>query len=185
MLGRTASTKAFKATLEETPATMDRVYDEVLQRSCESGNYRWIKEVIGFVLASSSPLTVAELKIAVELSLQDEMYDMETFLRSECGTILDLIPILGSNRGTNYEIQISHETFQAYVTDPTKPHGDIFSPAGAHAKAILACLRLLVSRRGGSSKDTAEGFTKYAISRWRWHFRLSMSMPERDWCETP
>jgi len=185
MLERTVSAKAFKATLEETPSTMDRVYDEVLQRSRESGNYKWIKEIVGFVMAAASPLTVSEIKTAVELSLQDEMYNMEDFLRSECGTMLDLIPKFGPNPGTSYEVQISHETFQAYLIDPTKPHGEIFSPAAAHAKLALACLRRLMTECGGAENDAENGFAKYAISRWRWHLRLSMSVPERDWCESP
>jgi hypothetical protein len=63
------------------------------------------------------------------MSLQDQIYDMEEFLRSECGSILDLIPSLGSRPGNGYEVQISHETFQAYLTDPSKPRGDVFAPS--------------------------------------------------------
>jgi pentatricopeptide repeat protein len=177
MLERTVSTNAFSVALEQVPPTMNNVYDQIIERTVRSGNYRWIKEILGWTLILPSPFAVQQMNMAVNLSLNDEMYNMEDFLRSECGSLLGLVPVLGSSQ--NFEIHIGHETFQAYLTNPANSHGDLFTSNIAHGKAALACLRYLIAEKPLSD----EKFKLYAITRWRWHLRASMGIRERGFAE--
>jgi hypothetical protein len=65
MLERTISAEEFATALEKTPPTMDKMYDEVLDRARERGNYDWIIEVLGWVMIAPSPFSVPILKTAV------------------------------------------------------------------------------------------------------------------------
>ncbi|KAH8756905.1 hypothetical protein BGZ57DRAFT_996960 [Hyaloscypha finlandica] len=177
MLERTVSSNAFALALEQVPPTMSDVYDQILERTVRSGNYAWIKEILGWTLILPSPFAIQQMKTAVDLSLNDDVYDMEDLLRSECGSLLDLVPVLGSNQ--DFEIHIGHETFQAYLMNPTNSHGDLFNSNIAHGKAALACLRYLIAEK--PVKD--EKFKLYAVTRWRWHLRASMGLKERGFAE--
>jgi len=177
MLERTVSTNAFSVALEQVPPTMTNVYDQIIERTVRSGNYRWIKEILGWTLILPSPFAVQQMNTAVNLSLNDETYNLEDFLRSECGSLLDLVPVLGSFQ--DFEIHLGHETFQAYLTNPTSSHGDLFTPNIAHGKAALACLRYLIAEKPLSD----EKFKLYATTTWRWHLRASMGIRERQFAE--
>jgi len=177
ILERTASANAFSEALAQVPPTMNNVYDQIIERTIRSGNYRWIKEILGWALIVPSPFDVHQMNTAINLSLNDEMDNMEDFLRSECGSLLALVPVLGSSQ--NFEIHIGHETFQAYLMNPANPHGDLFTPNIAHGKASLACLRYLIAEKPLSD----EKFKTYAITRWRWHLRASLGIPERAFAE--
>jgi tetratricopeptide (TPR) repeat protein len=177
MLERTVSTNAFSVALEQVPSTMNNVYDQIIERTVRSGNYRWIKEILGWTLILPSPFAVQQMNTAVNLSFNDEIYNMEDFLRSECGSLLGLVPVLGSSQ--YFEIHIGHETFQAYLTNAANSHGDLFTSNIAHGKAALACLRYLIAEKPLSD----EKFKLYAITRWRWHLRASMGIRELEFAE--
>lgn len=179
MLERSISLKRFSSTLEKVPPTMNNVYDQILTRARQSGNYDWVKEILGWTLIVPSPFTMQQMETAVELSKNDNIFGIEDFLHSECGSLLDLVPVLGTAAGKSFEIHIGHETFQSYLTDPANPEDRLFSPTIAHGKAALACLRYLVSEK----PVVNQGFGLHAVTRWRWHLRLSMGLREREFAE--
>jgi hypothetical protein len=53
-----------------------------------SGNYQWIKEVLGWTLIARHPFSVDQMRQALELLTGDEIFDMEDLLRSECGSLV-------------------------------------------------------------------------------------------------
>jgi hypothetical protein len=146
----------------------------MLMRAKNSGNYGWIREVLNWILVTPDSFTIEQMKKAVEMSTGDVIFDMESLLRSECGSLVDLFPVLGTKHGQNYDIRIGYETFQAYLIDTESDNG-LFSILERHGKAALGWIRYLF---GAPSPDC---FHRYAIGQWRWHLRMSMgSDPERQ-----
>jgi hypothetical protein len=144
-------------------------------RATNSGNYGWIREVLNWILVAPDSFTIEQMKKAVEMSTGDVIFAMESLLRSECGSLVDLVPVLGTKHGRSYDIRIGHETFQAYLIDTESDNG-LFSILEGHGKAALGCIRYLL---GAPSPDDC--FHRYAIEQWRWHLGKSMgSDPERQ-----
>lgn len=178
ILERASTAKAFLSALDELPPALNNLYDQIIKRAKISGNYKWIREVLNWTLIVPKPLSIEQMKTAIELSTGDQIFDMENLLRSECGSLVDLVPVLGAALGQSYEIHIGHETFQAYLSEisPTKDDGEgIFSAPRAHAIAAQACLRYLI----GTPKK-ADDFYKYATTRWRWHLMKSIGSEQTD-----
>jgi tetratricopeptide (TPR) repeat protein len=177
ILERVSSASAFLSALDELPPALNNLYDQVITRANNSGNYKWIKEVLNWTLIVQKPLSVEQMKTAVELSTGDRIFDMEDLLRSECGSLVDLVPVLGAALGQSYEVHIGHETFQAYLNEtrtPSKDDGDmIFSAPRAHGTAALACLRYLTG-----VPNKTDNFYEYAITMWRWHLMRSIGSEE-------
>jgi tetratricopeptide (TPR) repeat protein len=168
ILERAVTIKEFSEALENPPSALNNLYDQVFTRAKASGNYGWIKEILNWTLVAQKPFTTEQMKKAVELSTGDKLFEIETLLRSECGSLLELIPVLGTEHGKEYEVHIGHETLQVYLTG-TGSNDVLFSKIEGHGKAALGCLRYLLGAE--SSEDC---FHLYATEQWRWHMRKSM-----------
>jgi tetratricopeptide (TPR) repeat protein len=174
-LERTLSTNSFKQALDEVPPTMNSIYDSISARAEQRGTLKLMLEVLQWTVILPNPFTVRQMTTAAQISLEDRILDMEDFLRTECGALLDLVPVLGSGISSekNLEIHIGHETFQAWLDEKFGPH----ARWAAHGKAARTCLLFFLS----TSCDTS--FQLYALTRWRWHLRLSMGVNERAFAE--
>ena len=183
LLERTASSKAFQRALYEVPPTMNSVYDDILTRASNRGTIDLIAELLRWTMILPKPFTIRQMVVAAELSLGDKVFNMEEFLRTECGSLLDLVPTLGA--GASYdesiEIHIGHETFQTWLAERSESkHDSRFAKSVAHGRAARVCLLYLTANP--PIKD--DSLQTYAITRWRWHLRLSMGIQERQFAES-
>jgi tetratricopeptide (TPR) repeat protein len=176
VLERAHSSKNFKQALDEVHPTMNSIYDDIFTRAEQRGSLNLMMEVLHWIVILPAPFTVRQMAIATEISLGDKVLDMEEFLRTECGALVDLVPILGSGPTTDstLEIHIGHETFQAWLSEKFGTESNLET----HARAARTCLVYLLT------KQVDKSLYQYAATRWRWHLRHSMGVGERQFAET-
>jgi tetratricopeptide (TPR) repeat protein len=175
VLERAPSTKSFKQALDEVPPTMNSIYDDIFARAEQRRTLNLMLEVLRWTVILPNPFTVRQMAVAAEISLGDKVLDMEDFLRTECGALLNLVPTLGARTGSDksLEIHIGHETFQAWLAEKFGPQ----VRWRAHGKAARTCLLYLLN------EPSDDSLRLHAITRWRWHLRLSMGIKDREFAE--
>jgi hypothetical protein len=170
ILEKTASARAFQAALDKLPAGIAGVYDRLLDKLEAAGTLdvaMAILECVLFPLARKNfieapNLTIPELQAAVG-QLEDEILDLEEFVRTNCGSFLGIVP---SEKGPM--VHIVHETFRAYITDPKASINRFLLPARSHARLAWACLGCFLD----PNNEELDPFMKYATTRWWKHFHI-------------
>ena len=175
MLDGALSTKSFKQALGEVHPTMNSIYEDVFSRAEQKGTLSLMLEVLHWAVILPYPFTVRQMDVAAEISMGDKVFNIEKFLRIECGALVYLVPTLGSRASsdTTLEIYLGHETFQAWL-------GDKFGPEArraAHGRAARTSLLYLLA---APSDDCLR---EHAATRWLWHLRGSMGLGDRAFAE--
>jgi tetratricopeptide (TPR) repeat protein len=158
---------AFKQCLDRFASTtgdMAKLYVEILNK-IEEGDRIWAKEILRWVLACQRPLSIKELKVAVESAIGDEMDDFEQFLEVQCGSFLRCIKKIEPMSWT--VVQFIHETFRSVLTDIDVCPPEFFvEEQSAHDYATKICLQLACN-----NVLLGEGFKRYAIAYWTNHLQ--------------
>lgn len=112
-LGHTKSRSMFCKYLNgfsDASGDMERLYTSVLSR-VEGEDKMWTKEILKWVVVAQGGLSVAILKEAVELSLNDKLPDFQSFLEVECGALVHLVP----RHQDIQDVQLIHETLRSFL----------------------------------------------------------------------
>ena len=165
----------------EIPQKMSELYKHNITRMESSRSKSAAKHVITWAICSVYPLTVAQMKDAIKLSLGITLArDLKTSLQYLCGQFLDI--------DKQSRIQVVHETARTFLTSPDlDSEFRIDYPEGHHLIA-MACLNHLISdelkysKRRRSSTASGPGktsMTDYACLRFSEHvLRASSSSNE-------
>jgi hypothetical protein len=172
------------------PASVNQAYDQILNKS-KSEERPMVRKVLSIILAASRPLTLSEMKVAVnidatsqsihDLGLEDEE-DFKSRLRSWCGLFVSI------HYGKIYFLhQTAREFLLADLASPTTVPSGLrwnHSITTRHAHAVLAeaCVlylnffnsdvSLLTDANGeGSYSSDRRAFLDYSAQNWGGHFR--------------
>jgi hypothetical protein len=133
----TANTKSkFKSyfdSLGKSSGNMDALYRGILDRIGDEEK-RWVFEILRWVIAAETPLSINQLEGLVQWSLDDERENFKEFLEDECGSFVRVVP----GREGAQVVQPTHETFRSFLPDPMKcPEKFFFDEEKAHHDVAL------------------------------------------------
>lgn len=156
-LGKAKSISAFKKYLNgfsQASGSMERLYSNILLKVDEQDR-EWIKEILRWLVVGSETFRVADLREAVELSLQDSHSDFESFLEVECGSVLHLLA------SDDIRVQLVHETLRSFLFNRSAcPEEFYIDENMTHGCIFNACLK------GLSDGETSPNFVQYAARNW-------------------
>jgi hypothetical protein len=124
----------------------------------------WVKGALSFLTVSIRDIELRELKIALEIALDDDWPDFTKFLEVHCGSFVQLLP----NFQGATTVNLIHETFASFLIDPERSRGgDYFiDKATAHREFATLCLKVM------SGKDAEKNAVfSYASTFWVDHLR--------------
>ena len=189
--------KGIEAAIDTLPENVSQAYQQILSKS---KNTAMVRKALGIVLAAREPFTLAEMNVAVniELSQDLDLEDEETFkshLRSWCGLFVSVY---------SGKVYFLHQTAREFLTgtllSPTpSSRPRLFSITTRQAHAILAescmlyfdkfnsdkrlaaeaseCLIADVSRHLASDANKGQSevppFLRYTVLNWGFHFRMA------------
>ena len=139
LLSRAQSRKQFEELLRETilkkSNRMDSIYSTILSQIKDS--QEWINETLRWVVVAKRPLSVDEIREAVEFSLDDTHTDFRKFLTGPGGSLLRLVP---NTEGDSDTVQLFHITLRSFITQ-SAPSSIRIEEKEAHMHVANNCLR--------------------------------------------
>ncbi|KAK3950846.1 hypothetical protein QBC32DRAFT_375348 [Pseudoneurospora amorphoporcata] len=191
------TTDGIEAAIRTLPTTVNEAYEKLLSRSTEHST---VRRALSFIIAAKRPLTVAEMKVALNaragiLSKDDHESedDFRERLRQLCGLFVSFYKnTVYLFHQTAREFLLSHPQAENSVllcqdNVDTQWRSSISIPQ-AHAELARACAQYLyMLRRDGlydlhhkvRELDTIP-FHMYAVTSWRSHYRLSNGNVDED-----
>lgn len=185
------SVKELVTNLHEIPMHFYELYEQILRRIVKSislSKKAIITEIIRIIICSPRELQLGELQAIVEITLQDQFFDFQHLVRSECGTFLRLVsdPITPTRKS----IRIVHDTFREFITSQATVHEDFHvSVQDSHGQIANTLLKYLSRTdfgprlspgkfnrwREDTLVDTMARFPllTYASTQWAFHLRRS------------
>lgn len=152
----------FESGLYGSPVQFYELYRQILRRiesTAAPRTKRFIKEVIGAVIASPRPLEISELQALIEESLIDRFYEFSHLLKTECGTFLSLVNDANSQQTF---VQVAHKTFRDFITSNASIDEEFHvSLAEKHGEIAGILLRYL-SQHDFGPKLTTGTFTRWS-----------------------
>src|SRR5205085_6061981 len=91
-LKRKAGGRDFQNVIDTLPKNLEGIYEQVLQRFESRESLKLAMMIFRCVLHSKRALTVAEMEVMTGLMMEDEVIDIQTFVESECGSLLRQTP---------------------------------------------------------------------------------------------
>ena len=166
--------------LEEMPQDMDRLYTRALSIMSSKPAYarQLAQAIIVSTICSTRPLTVAELRAALEISRGDEIQDLEGAIASLCAQVIHI--------DKSGRVLIVHLTARTFLTNPELDSEFAVDRKSGHLDLAIVCLRYMCSDdmkppRGRRAKKVQAGqdhrspFCQYACSAFAEHMRQTTS----------
>lgn len=96
------------AVLREVPSDMDAFYSRILETmSQQEKGTELVKAILTWTVCSARPLTIKELREAVEFQLKKGVYDIDRAIKSYCGQLVFV--------DTQFRVQVIHQTVRDYL----------------------------------------------------------------------
>ena len=111
------------------------------------------------MLHSKRALTVAEMEVMTGLMMEDEVIDIQTFVESECGSLLRQTPTKPAS------FYIVHETFRSFITTKSSSKENCVEPTPSHLQLLTACLRCVAE----PENEAFASIRSYAVGHWLDH----------------
>ncbi|OMP82577.1 Ankyrin-1, partial [Diplodia seriata] len=162
--------KEVRETLKKLPDTMDKAYDDVVDRiRRDDRNKKRAIEILSWVLYGLEPISATGIRHALAVDLEEKAFDEddlipESLLLSSCKGLV----IIGQQGGL---LHLSHETVHKYL----KKHENVLF-SNCHTVLAEKCL-VYLSQGEVPRKSKGEGtsFFEYASRNWGSHVRMAGS----------
>jgi WD40 repeat protein len=120
--------------LAAIPADMDELYQQILQQMADSPQNKTLTEVILlWTVCALRPLTTEELRMAIQIDMEDEVLDIERLIEACCG---NLVFVDGLKR-----VQLVHLTIRDLLTSKTLQSDFRVDLSLGHQRLALVCLK--------------------------------------------
>jgi len=155
----TGPLKRFRQSLEELPPGLNSVYDKIFERFQQDGHAPLVKELLTWIIGCR-PMKLTELSGALSVSLQDEIIDLEQFLQTHVGSLVQVV--------SDESVRMIHDSLYNYVTNPAVCSTEILIDNDLIHKHIAAtCMQHL------ADCNEPIPFTQYAGLHWTEHLKLA------------
>ena len=163
----TGSLKRFRQSLEDLPPGLNSVYEKIFDRFQQDGHAPLVKELLTWIIGCG-PMKLAELSGALNVSLQDEIIDLEEFLQSHVGSLVQIV----SDQSI---VRMIHDSLNNYVTNPAICSPDfLIDDELIHKHIAATCLQHLTDCKNQIP------FTRYAGLNWMEHLKLADERDAKD-----
>ncbi|KAK1775475.1 ankyrin repeat-containing domain protein [Copromyces sp. CBS 386.78] len=191
------TTDGIEAAIRTLPTTVNEAYEKLLSRSTEHST---VRRALSFIIAAERPLTVAEMKVALNVRAgilpKDDHESEDDFrgrLRQLCGLFVSFYKDkVYFFHQTAREFLLSHPQAENSVllcqdNVDTQWRSSISIPQ-AHVELAHACAQYLYMLRRDGFYDLHHKFREldtipfhmYAATSWRSHYRLSNGNVDED-----
>jgi tetratricopeptide (TPR) repeat protein len=170
-LSNVKSVEEFRTTLHalsEGSGSTEALYLEILS-GFSAVNRRRIDIILQWVLVAKRPLTINELRTAVEWSLQDEFMDFQQFVDIHCcGSLLKC----SQPSTTVTTVELMNQKLREVLLRPSRAEQwpNYVDEQTAHSHASLLCLSRLQSHR---MESALKDFEDYSDEFWTYHLSRS------------
>ena len=155
----TGSLKRFRQSLEELPPGLNSVYDKIFERFQQDGHAPLVKELLTWIIGCG-PMKLTELSGALSVSLQDEIIDLEQFLQTHVGSLVQVV-------SDESIVRMIHDSLNNYLTNPALcPTEFLIDENLIHKHIAATCLQHLTDCK-------PIPFTQYAGLNWMEHLKLA------------
>lgn len=134
---RETSSREFQNAIDTLPKNLEGIYKQVLQRLESRGSLKLALAIFRCVLHSKRALTVSEMEVMTSLMMEDKVVDIQSFVGSECASLLRQIS------AKNATIYVVHETFRSFITTKLSFRENCVEPTPSHLQLLMACLSCL------------------------------------------
>lgn len=158
-LKRKAWGRDFQNVIDTLPKNLEGIYEQVLQRLESRESLKLAMMIFRCILHSKRALTVAEMEVMTGLMMEDEVIDIQTFVESECGSLLRQTPTKPAS------FYIVHETFRSFITTKSSSKENCVEPTPSHLQLLTACLSCLAE----PENEAFASIRSYAVGHWLDH----------------
>ena len=164
--------------LEDVPKGMDKLYLRSLKPLTEASYGKPLaKAILMWTACAVRPLSTAELKFALQLHIQDDVYNLENQIVALCGHLVYV--------DSQYRVLMVHQTARSFLLSSQTDSEFAFLEKEGHCHLALTCLKQLVdddlkapqSRRPSANLNTTSRspFLDYAAKSWYEHVNKASS----------
>ncbi|PMD60752.1 uncharacterized protein K444DRAFT_721190 [Hyaloscypha bicolor E] len=172
------SETTLKRILEDIPKGMDKLYSRSLEPlTKDSYGTPLAKAILTWTACAVRPLSTTELKFALQLHIQDNVYNLENQIATLCGHLVYVDP--------QYRVLMVHQTARSFLLTSRTNSEFAFLEQEGHRHLALTCLKQLVhddlkapqSRRPSANLSTTSRspFLDYAAKSWYEHVNKASS----------
>ncbi len=177
-LSNVYSLTGIRKVLAEVPADMDSLYIRIIEtRSQATVNKTLAKAILRWTVCASRPLSTDELRCALQLDINDKIFNLENTIASVCGQLVYV---------DNYSrVLMVHQTAREFLLKLDKSNEFSIQLEEGHGRLARACLNFLCgpemkapsSRRPGLAQLPAKrsAFVDYACTCFYEHIRQTTS----------
>ena len=152
---------------------MTEFYVDILSRIGRD-DQGWVSEILRWLVVARRQLSIKELRTAVEHTLNDQLDDFESFLRIECGSLINLVPI----NAERTDVHLVHDALVPVLLDPERcPAPFNIDEGEMNARVALVCLDTLYS-----SSYRPNNLYEYSSLFWDTHLSHVHSSNQQSAC---
>ena len=123
--------------MEEVPAGMDELYNQILQKISHDNESTTTKAILTWTVCTIRPLSVGELKDALKIDIGQSILDLERTIAKRCGHLVSV--------GRGEKVQVYHATARAFLLKNAESHVLAIQESVGHSRLARTCLKYLVS----------------------------------------
>ena len=158
-LKRKASARDFQDVIDTLPTTLEGIYEQIFRRLESNGSLPRTLALLGFVLHSERPLTMPETEAMVRFLFDEDIFDLSSFVKSECGSFLRQTATRPAR------LYIVHETFRSFITNPASSGDFCVKVIESHLQLAIASLKCLCAPSSHAVRESRV----YALHYWHIH----------------
>ena len=179
-LKKVHSKVASQQILDDVPQGMNQLFDRILKNmASETYAKPLAKAILKWTICAVRPLSVHDLKIALELDVEDEVDDLELQVSQVCGNLVyvELKP--------SHHVRMIHETGRSFLLNPMNKSEFAFDERIGHRDLALTCLRCLLENKMRAPKSRRpsatlqrSAFVDYSAQAFSDHINVASSTDE-------
>ena len=152
------STAETQKILGDVPLGMDQLYSRTLATmSMASYGKDLARAILIWTICSVRPLTIAELKHALELDVADTVHSLEKQIASSCGHLIYV--------DSQSKVQMVHQTARNFLIRPDTISEFSFHEGDGHRRLAKVCLRYLTSEEMRAPRARRHSTARLIIER--------------------
>ena len=124
--------------MSEVPKGMDQLYDQILRNISRRNDSTITKAILTWTVCSTRPLSVGELKDALDFDIGRQILDMKRTIAKHCGHLVDV--------DRSEKVQVVHATARHFLLNSANSRTLAIQEPIGNSQLARTCLSYLVSK---------------------------------------